>query len=830
MADNKKHSDQLDEGFHEVSLDDGFHDVPLSDEEKAKLGHFADKVPDMGSVAAAGEGLAMGGTYGLSPRISGAVGGSMEKLSGAPLGPEEFPLVPGMESTKDKKLKDLYDEYKKSAEQRISQAKETHPILYHGAEFGGALASPINKLGEVGLGSAKLAKNASLPLKMAQSTLGGARIGAVAGLAGSNDLTNLPKTLESAKEGMQLGANVGAAASATGAALKTSASGTADLLRPLIGRPNIMAREGYNAGLENAPKLSSEGGQLQDTQMRGEFANNFIDEFHKILKSDAKNKRVLISQALDNSQLAPQEAVDAVTQKYLDANPKLNDPTAIKELQDLKNIILNAKAGPQQVETVRQYLPNAPKRPLPSDEPIPVSPQSEGIPAQAEAIPQESPAPPSTDSTAQKTNIPMSSAESPSDFAGYESVHKATIDPADEEARALFQHKVHEKLADEEALGQNSNAHPVEIHESPLPNGQVRLIAKRAKVQENADAFKEQAAQLAQQQREDQRLQALLDQQQSEKLKFQQQQDAELNKPQFQDVQQTVRPNDRNLQNPEELYSLYNNLKAKSQFSEGRGFGSQEMNQMSGQAAKDVAALIKQSIPETVPIDQRLTAVNNIFERLGIDTSKLDLPGGEGEKAQADAMNKLLKMINPESASDVSTMSQDAKSYLQSELQKIDPEMAEHFNQKMDEFAKSKGLVSEFKNPGIVGGGGPILSAVRKGVNKLSYNTGYAAGNQVKKIKADFGPAIEGVQKAFQKYTPDVIQNAASRAAASTDPSVQKLGQVLSKMATADERSRNAMMFTLQQNPGYRQMLTPLFPEENPSTPQAKDMSLEQYK
>ncbi len=56
------------------------------------------------------------------------------------------------------------------------------------------------------------------------------------------------------------------------------------------------------------------------------------------------------------------------------------------------------------------------------------------------------------------------------------------------------------------------------------------------------------------------------------------------------------------------------------------------------------------------------------------------------------------------------------------------------------------------------------------------------------------------------------------------------MGQVLSKLSTADDRTRNSMMFVLEQQAGYRQLMEPFFKEQEPGTPEAKDKTLEKYK
>lgn len=760
-------------------------------------------------------GLASGGSFGLGTRLGSAIGASADKLTGS-----------------DQSLSELYNEYLDYNKKREAKAAQDNPMTYGGAMLAGGLASPLNAIA----GGAQLPKNASMLAKMAHSAEAGAKLGTIAGAAQSEDLTNIPKTLEKAGEGMVFGGGIGAAAPPVIAGIKGAAGVTGAGLKTVFGPVGERFGQGKTAGLSGAPNLAGEPGQLVATQERAQFAEQFVDDLNNILNSNAKNKKELVSAALEKSQLAPKEAVDAITQKYLDVNPdSLNGDRTRKELAQLQEMIIEAIEGPKKMETVRLYT--NPERPVPSkspqmemdnrsmtplDDTVPIE-MSEPMDMTEPQIAQgkvnnEAPAfgqdkSPELPPSSKKTNIPA-------DFAGYEPVHKATIEAGDNEARAAFNHKVHEKLADEKALGRNYSDSPVEIEEVAIPgSNKVRLIAKRAKAVEQSDDFAEQAAELQRRAAEEARLQKLLDAQQQEKMRFQQMQEKDMAKPEYYDIQQEVRAGGRNIQDPAELYKLQKNLQEQSKFSEGRGFASQEMNQMAGQASKDISQLIKMTVPETVPVDQRLNAFNNVAERLGIDTDKLRMPGGEGAKARADAMQKVLSMINPESASNKNILDQSKTDYIQSELQKVAPELSETFGNEMGKHSEAAGLIKEFSKPYEPTGINWLFNVPRKLATKGAYSAGHAIGSEIKKTE----PMIEQSKQLFQSYTPDALKRAAAGAAQSTNATVQKMGQVLSKLANSDERTRNATLFVLQQQNGYRELMSPYFEQAEPGTPQAQD-------
>lgn len=770
----------------------------ISPEDQQKVVNYI-KTPQATQGEALREGFAEGGTFGFAPRIGAAMGAGMEKAA---------ELVPGADKSENKKLSDLYNEYLEYNNKLQEKAKASHPAAYYAAMLAGGIASPLNKVSTLGLGG-QAVEGASLPTKALQSGIGGAKLGALSGLSQSQNLADVPQDIDQAGKGAAFGGILGAGAPAAAGAIKGAANATASGLETVFGPVGARFQQGMQAGLEETPNLATQAGRNVAFESRKDFAKDFVDNLRNIIKSNAKNKFEKIQAA---SQDIPSDQVDNVLNEILGMDTTKMGTKEAAEFDQIKEEILRAKEGPMVGETVRQYNGATP----------PPVPLSQGAPtAQPAAMPQ-APAQAMQPPAAPPIPTVQEPAPTPNEFQGYEAVHKATVDADDAEARELFKQKIHEKLADEEALGQNDNNSPIKIEEKPIPGtDRVRLIAKRAVTNEDEDAFKQQA-------QEHQRLQDLLDKQNEEAAKIKQQQETQMAQPQYQDIQQQVRAGGRNIYSPKELYSLQQLMQEYGAGAAPR-MSTKGMQQVAKSASQDLSGILKENVG-TGDVDQVLHAFNNIGEVLGIDPRDLQLPGGAGEKSREDALNQVFKIINPENLSDSDLVNQEKIGYIANQLKSISPELSNKFIDSVQEQTEKKVLLKEFSKPYEPSGINPEFNIARRLATKTSYGAGYGLGSQAQKITSEVGPAIQAGQKIFSKYSPESLQQASSKALASGDQTVQQFGQVLSKLATADERTRNSMIFVLQQQAGYKAMMDKLFNHEPEKTPQMKDMNLQKFK
>lgn len=824
--------------------------APPTEEEKQK--HLPSH-QDISKLESARAGLAKGGTFGFAPRIGAAGGALAEKAAGlVGLGPQADNKSVGLP---EQSLSDLYNEYLKYNKEREEKAHTANPSTFNAAELGGAIASPLNKLATVGM-LGKVPEGASLLSKMVHGAAQGAKVGGVAGLSQSEDLSNLPQDVEHMGRGMMGGAAVGTVLPPVLSGISGAAKGTAQVGRSVFGPVGKMFKKGAEAAAEGSPDLTTEMGQGEGLKNVGQWASKTVDDWRNILKSQAKDKVAKIRAATED---IPKEQVDPIIQAAIESNPKLNTPEARAELARLKEMLLTAKEGELKQQTIRQYVPGMEPKPVSSkpQQEFPDDMTQSMLPQVEDDITQtmSKTSPAVDEATATKTNTLIEppqdemtltssepgifklkpkaqpeaegtvAAESPEGFAGYEAVHKATIEANDEKALAAFQHKVQEKLLDERLLGKNFNPGQIKIDAEPIPgSNKIRLVAKRAVTEENPEAFKEQAAEMAQRKKEADRLQQMLDKESEEGFKQKAQVEAEMLKPQHQDIQVEGRAGDRNIYNPEELYNLQQLMKGMSQFREGRGFSSDEVTSMAGKLSTDLSKTIKESVG-TSSIDDKIHAMNNIGEALGVDMEGMSFPGGVGEKAQTDAINKLLKLVEPENLSDRTLINKEKMQYVYEQLQKIHPDLANQFLKNAAQQAETKGLLKEFSTPYEPSGINWLFNAIRKNASKASYATGYGIQSQAKKIGQELQPAVQAGAKVFHQYTPEALQNAAYKIASSGDQKAQQFGQVLSKLATTDERTRASMLFTMQQQTPYREMLNKWLPEQEETQSRNRNLS-----
>jgi hypothetical protein len=118
-------------------------------------------------------------------------------------------------------------------------------------------------------------------------------------------------------------------------------------------------------------------------------------------------------------------------------------------------------------------------------------------------------------------------------------------------------------------------------------------------------------------------------------------------------------------------------------------------------------------------------------------------------------------------------------------INKLPKDLQQTYRDQFNNLSKAKGVAETISNSG-----GLAKGIVEKVTNKLAYGGANIAGN------------------ILYTMTPDAVKDVATRIGQSNQTAVgQNLSRILSSAADKDQIGRNALLFSLQQNPEYRQIL-----------------------
>ncbi len=798
--------------------------APPTPEELAAVG--VKPKPNMNKAESILAGIGNGGTLGFAPRI-GAAAGSLASMAQQKLAHDPQP----------QSLSDLYNEYLAHNKKYQTAAQESNPNSYMGGQVFGGVFSPVNKIG----GVFQAGKAAPMISRMAAGAGNGALIGSAAGLSNSDDLTDLKQDAKQVAHGAEAGAEFGALAVPVVAGSQKLLGGASSAFKSFAGNVGKRFQQGLEHGQAGEFNLATPEGQQAAMDAKAGFATNTVDSTVKGVADAAKAQAEAIKAAKAAGLMANKGKISDIAQKILQTDPDtLNSSEARAELQHLKGVILDALEGPEKEQVVRMYGEQVGPRPVPGETPIEPAPPARDVSELEREVKEANPAPkpdaepltsvpPDEPVSEGPNNEKLSESEeplSPNGFAGYEKIHAQTVDPTDPEALASFKQRVAEKLADERALGKNSNSNPIEVHQEPIPGtDKHRLVAKRAVMDEDANAFKDQAealedrqksenAQAKQTQKEQDRLQSLLDRQEQEKIKMQSQQDAEMAKNSIPKDETVVsRPGNRQVEQIDQAKQLQTDLSNKGKFG-ASPYSTDQARNMAGEAADKLNDVVKDAVPGIEPINNKIHALNNIGERLGIDMQKIKLPNGEGEAERQKAVQKVMNIIQENAPEESAVMAQKAQDFVAKQLESIDPQLSATFRKEVARHAQNSDILGDLTKDKPVGSLNYFQNFVRKQGTKLGYGAGYSIGSEVAGTKKLMQPAVDATKQVFTTYTPEAMQSAAKKAAASLNPQAQKFGKVLEKLAASDNQTRNSTMFVLQQQPGYRSIMDRYFTDD----------------
>lgn len=831
------------------------------------------KKPGVSITQAVMSGMAAAPTEGLSSRLSGALGAGLETLAGR-TGMEHngklMPIVPGSKEEL-KSLSDAYEEYKQAQQKRLNEAREGAPFTYGATQIGAGLALPWSKLA----GSSKLAPGASVIEKLVAGGKGAAKVGGAMGFANAPDYTNIPQTAESTAIGSAVGIPFGVAGSGIEQLMAGGAKATGGAIKSMVGPVGTRFEQGQQAYQAGEPSLATEAGlekaKKQASAPIKDLIGTLQDKFKKAIKTAGTADELYPKYGdlpTDKVDEFHEYAVGQI-QKELD---KTKDETTKDELLHLLERFNVAQQGPKVPVTTRNYAPGQKPPPvgmgpqakmpevMPMEQPqapAPSAPEVGQPMPEMQQIPQGAPPgnlpavrPPGAVGPAaqfgEQQAVGMEPQGQPAG-GGFKKVMATTIDKDDKEALQAFHQKVREREAEEAVLPGASDTQPIEVVPQQIEGypDKIRLVARRRVIEEPSDEFAGQASELSQQQKESQRLRDLLQQvngeSQDEALK---QQALEAAQPPFEDVTQMERQGGQNIYSPENLSSLKQDIGNKiPQAPGGAGYQTTPAQNLAKIFSGKAGEMLSQHVPEVSEANTVINATHNIFKTLGLNPDKLIQGGGVGQQEFVKDLNAVFDLLKPETNTPQSLIDQiinpEKINYIQEQLQRVDPELADKFSQTVDKQKAVLELIRDFQKPWAGWSLHSIVNAMRSFGGRAAYGAGYALENE----KAGLGrigqsvaqtpgvkQAIQLGQKVFPQFTTEALENGAKAAANDPSEASQSFSLLLSRLAKADDRTKNSMLFMLQQNVGYRKMMDKYLPMEEPGPNSKRDKELQKFK
>ena len=265
---------------------------------------------------------------------TGATGGFGRKLGGLVNAIGSAPIDALLtDKTLSESFSDRYNEIVKPALEAREKFSEENPITSTALQVGGAIASPINKLG-IGL----LSKPASALGKIATGAGVGAGTGAIYGAGRAESLEELPQTImEDAKTGGLVGGVL--------PAVRQTVKGLGNLASNLLG----MTTGTYSDAIKQAFSAGQRGSQKFKQNIKGEVSkSDVLDDVEKAInklkrrQSEAYQKGMEKLGKTENIELTPiLNTVDETINKYSGNKPYLLDDKSKVVINQIEDRITN---------------------------------------------------------------------------------------------------------------------------------------------------------------------------------------------------------------------------------------------------------------------------------------------------------------------------------------------------------------------------------------------------------------------------------------------------------------------------------------------------------
>lgn len=253
--------------------------------------------------------------------------------------------------------------------------------------------------------------------------------------------------------------------------------------------------------------------------------------------------------------------------------------------------------------------------------------------------------------------------------------------------------------------------------------------------------------------------------------------------PEFAQKTKIVQEPPRDLTSPKQADILRKDVQTRTQLGSSP-YKTDEAQRLALTTTKEIRNLIRDKIPALEPTDDAIYAINNAADILGIK----DLRNADPRKM----MEKFVTVVKAQQDNIATAKAKQLADDFIGALEQGDPKFAKQVSNDIKKFADLvdlKGMIDKTLS---------WTQTFQTG-RKIGTTAGALAGRGIHNVK-------HGTRELVQQ-TPDWFRNMAEKTAALGTESAQRLAADLMRVAETDAKARSAVLFSIMQNPDYRQML-----------------------
>lgn len=682
-----------------------------------------------------------GGVRAGAETASNYLGDAVNKLRGKPVQPHEDFMT-------------LYKTYRDALRMASEEAEKQHPnASFAGGMFGGAAMLPAGAVAALG---GPLVKGASMGAKMLHGARVGAAIGAANGVGVTQDINQPVQVAKDAIEHAGAGATLGAFMPPIAATAKATAVGTADLGKFIGSKIFGPVKQAFEIG-KNGEMVVGKAG----ANKAGEEISNFSKEVAPNIKNNldrlAQVYNKIVKQADLRGQKLDLDTIHQTIDKALTTDAVSRNPQASRELQELKDLLLNYTQGKEVDKVNRVFF---------GDRETQLKKFQDMFKAKQLA-----------------NQINTVEPQAPTDMQDFE--HAAKIKSMEQEMIPGAQSPV-EMQTEFQPTGRDGEVLGVlkqpQFTEDGNFNGYKKVMSDTLQTK---PAPAEEPWEMIMEKTDDPNKILVMERQPVMKdgkvvgyNKGRQKLIPAEEAAKFQDVTQTVRENPANMEKFGDVEQLRQDVKDKSRWGENR-FETRDAVDTASKLANELRDTMRQSLPQLKTVNTAEANLKKAADSIGItDTKDLNEQG---------IMRKIISMINQQrktNSSGIATREQIDQFI--GHMKNFNPQLGQKIEDNFNKLSSKLDVIEEsnkkwhFFSP---------LSTIRAISTGASNYAGYKLGQ------------ISALPKEHLGYIAhDIATNRVGKAA-------EIVGNTLNQALQKDDRGKNAILFGLMQNPAYREIL-----------------------